>query len=52
LFALGVLHAAFAASALNAPFAWFGPPLLPSVARGVFQVANATVLREFAKPLK
>jgi hypothetical protein len=26
-----------AASGVKAPPAWFGPPLLPSVARGVFQ---------------
>ena len=38
--AIGVGHPAIAASADNAPPAWFGPPLLPSVARGVFQVAN------------
>ena len=37
-----VVHAA-AASALNAPFAWFGPPFEPSVARGVFQLESATV---------
>jgi hypothetical protein len=34
-----------AASAGSAPPAWFGPPLLPSVARGVFHPKNATVLR-------
>ncbi len=38
---LEVAPRAKAASADNAPFAWFGPPLLPSVALGVFQPANA-----------
>jgi hypothetical protein len=35
----GVAQPASAASALSAPFAWFGPPLLPSVAQGEFQEA-------------
>jgi len=34
---VGVCQPAIAASWLNAPFAWFGPPFSPSVARGVFQ---------------
>jgi len=34
---VGVGQPAIAASADNAPPAWFGPPFFPSVARGVFQ---------------
>jgi hypothetical protein len=37
LTAVGVAHPVIAASAGKAPPAWFGPPLLPSVDRGVFQ---------------
>jgi hypothetical protein len=42
---LGVAQPVNAASADSAPPAWFGPPLLPSVARGVFQPTRSTVLR-------
>jgi hypothetical protein len=43
-----VTQPARAASAGNAPPAWFGPPLLPSVARGVFHEAkSAKSIRSF-----
>jgi hypothetical protein len=38
--AIGVGQPAIAASAGNAPPAWFGPPFDPSVARGVFHVVS------------
>jgi len=45
---VGVAHPAtgitFAASADNAPPAWFGPPFDPSVALGVFQPAICTAV--------
>jgi hypothetical protein len=37
---VGVGQPAIAASAGNAPPAWFGPPFDPSVARGVFHAAG------------
>ncbi|MFY8105969.1 MAG: hypothetical protein ACOVKO_03570 [Elstera sp.] len=43
-FADGVSQPAKAASAGTAPPAWFGPPLLPSVARGVFHEANCAAV--------
>ena len=42
---------AFAASAGKAPPAWFGPPLLPSVALGVFQPASKATLAKSPPPL-
>ena len=38
---VGVGHPAKAASAGNAPPAWFGPPFDPSVARGVFHAVSS-----------
>src|SRR5574340_630881 len=44
----GVFQPANAASAESAPPAWFGPPLLPSVARGVFHVASCAGVCRFS----
>ena len=41
---VGVGHPASAVSAGRAPPVWFGPPLLPSVARGVFRLAEPHAL--------
>lgn len=47
--ALGVTGKVNAASAGSAPPVWFGPPLSPSVARGVFHPASVAASFRFQR---